>query len=153
MVDPDFICTFEKKNSLSISYVAFSLCQDIELAGLPYYTRTAESRSPEVAVPSTHPSACRVTTALPALASAPHGLLLFLVAVSPPGQRSRWRNQDRRRGPRGRGAGRDPAAPQLPPDALSRRLQVRRPPAPRQPTHRHPFRDSTAPLDPDDRAC
>lgn len=65
-----------------------------------------------------------------------HGLLGFLMAVSPPGERQRgWRRckQARRRRGRGvRGAGRDPAAPGLPPDALPRRLQGRRPPAPRQ---------------------
>ncbi|GJN26145.1 hypothetical protein PR202_gb14053 [Eleusine coracana subsp. coracana] len=71
----------------------------------------------------------------------------------PPGQRGRWSKQVRRRDPGGRGAGRDPAAPGLPPDALLRRLQVHRPPAPRQPTPHHPLRDSTAPLDPDDSVC
>lgn len=71
-----------------------------------------------------------------------HGLLLFLMAVSPPGERQRGCKQvHRRHRRRGRGVwgvGRDPAPPGLPPDALPRRLQGRRPPAPapapRQPT-------------------
>lgn len=89
----------------------------------------------------------------------PYVLRRFLMAVSPPGRGwQQWRKQVRRHGRGGRGAGRDPAAPRLPPDALARRLQGRRTPAPRQlmipsptpmPSHRFCCLPYSIRLDPD----